>query len=260
MPCSRGAFPTSRNPCGTLDRTLRRWDFMVNFAGVIQCVNSLKLRLRRRSQHFNNRMRCGINTSTHKLNPISTTSNSLFHSTNLHSRCNLRQRHSNPHHNHQCLRPQIHQHLRQLQPLNPGLPRPSILMKYFNRCSPQWNPVSKQWWKRLKPSLLRQQTSQLPHPYTLPAIIRQPYNINHLVNDFLDDPYDDPVLIIMDPPPGDLTNVPSLHVAAHDRDPGGQKDLHETAPTPGAIPTPLRFSTNRSREFHCSQARFTSTR
>ena len=73
-PCFRDAFPTSRTLCGILDGTLRRWVFRVNFVEVIQWVNSLKLRLRRRSQHFNNRMRCWINTSIHKLNPISTTS------------------------------------------------------------------------------------------------------------------------------------------------------------------------------------------
>ena len=150
VPCSRDTFPAFLILCGILDGILSRWDFMVNFVGVIQWVNSLKLRLRRRSQHFNNRMRCWINTSTHKLNLISTISNSLFHSTNLHNPFHPRQLHSNQHHKHQCHRHQIHRHLQPLQPINLGLPRPSILMRCSNRWSPQWNPVFKQWWKRLK--------------------------------------------------------------------------------------------------------------
>jgi len=67
-------------------------------------------------------------------------------------------------------------------------------------------------------------------------MIRQPYNSHHLDNNLLDDLYEDPVPIIMDPLQGDLTNVQSPFAAARDEDvhPGGLKDPHGTAPTPGA--------------------------
>ena len=45
-------------------------------------------------------------------------------------------------------------------------------------------------------------------------MILQLYNIHHLDND----PFDDPVLIIMDLPHGDLTNDQSPSVAVHDED------------------------------------------
>ena len=257
VPCSLDAFPTFLTLCGTLDGILSQWDFMVNFVEVIQWVNSLKLRLWCRSQHFNNRMRCWINTSTHKLNLIATISNSLFHSTNLHNPFHLRQLHSNQHHQHQCLRHQTHRHLRPLQPTNLGLPRPAILMRCSNRWSPQWNPIFKQWWKRLKnvkSTLLHHKTFQTPCLHTLQAIIRQLYNIHHLDND----PLDDPVLITMDLPHGDLTNVQSPSVAVHDE--GVHQDvIEESLLLQKLISSPVRISTERSWEFHHSQVCITST-
>ena len=76
------------------------------------------------------------------------------------------------------------------------------------------------------------QTSLLPCPCTLPAIIRQPSNIHLLDKDLLDDPG----LIIMVLLQGGLTNVPSPLVAAHDEDvhPDDRDDPPRTAPTPGA--------------------------
>ena len=72
----------------------------------------------------------------------------------------------------------------------------------------------------------------MPRPCTLPAIIRQPYNIHHPDNDLLDDPG----LIIMELLQGDLTNVQSPLAAARHGDvhPGDIDDPRGTAPTPGA--------------------------
>ena len=70
-----------------------------------------------------------------------------------------------------------------------------------------------------------------PRLHILPAIILQRYNIHHLVSTI-----DDPVLIIMDLPHGDLTNVQSPSVAVHDEDvhqdvPGAHRGI---APAPEA--------------------------
>ena len=134
-PCFRDAFPTSRTPCGILDGTLRRWDFRVNFVEVIQWANSLKLRPQAQisalqqqnamlNQHLHSQAQSHINhlhATAYSIPPTSTTvSTSIsfipIHTTTI-SASGTRSTGT----------------LRQLQPPNLGLPRPSILMKYLNR-------------------------------------------------------------------------------------------------------------------------------
>ena len=74
-PCFLDVFPTSLTQCGILVGTRRRWDFKVNSVEVTWWISShklsLKLRLSLRLPLSGSKMLFSINSSLHKLNPIS---------------------------------------------------------------------------------------------------------------------------------------------------------------------------------------------
>ena len=220
-PCFLDGFPTSLTRCGTLDGIHNRWDFQVNFVEVIWWTNShklsLKLRLRRNLQLLGSKIQSWINNLRHKLNLISSISNSFFLSINLHPL----HIHLSPHHQRQN-----HQHRWHLNPHHLDPVFPLIQRRWCSRWRIRSNPVCRLLWTRTKSATrvilhsLHSHQFQSLRPF--PAILLHQMNSHHH-----NVPTVAPALIVIVQVPEYLTNVRSPFHAVHvDKDPPDEYIVH----------------------------------